>query len=65
MNNLEVLTRVAGIFPETSGILVILVATLYLFGFSFYSLLKKTGKSEIFRTLRQNWEMVFFLDWNS
>lgn len=53
MINLEVLTRVAGIFLETSGILVILIATLYSFGFALYSLLKKTNKSEVFRILRQ------------
>ncbi|NLL14808.1 MAG: DUF1622 domain-containing protein [Fibrobacter sp.] len=53
MINLEVLTRVAGIFLETSGILVILAATLYSFGFALYSLLERTNKSEVFRTLRQ------------
>lgn len=53
MSNLETLTRVAGVFLETSGILVILVATLYSFGFAFYRLLKGADKSEIFRILRQ------------
>lgn len=53
MNNLEFLTRIAGIFLETSGILVILGAALYSFGFAFYNLIKKTNKVEVFRTLRR------------
>jgi uncharacterized membrane protein len=53
MYDLKVLTRIAGVFLETSGILIILVAALYSFGFAFYKLLKNFNKSEAFRIFRQ------------
>lgn len=53
MNFLETLTQISGAFLETSGILVILGAALYSFGFAIYSFLTRANKSDAFITFKR------------